>query len=182
MLIGAPDEIVGSAREAGAAWFLRVNAGGEPITSQRWTQDSAGVPGTAETGDHFGAALEMESGQTNPVQRYRNVASPCTPEARRCGPPLVPAPTRGCTTSGPGHEDPPGLRCPMKPPQLGARPRVRLEDPEHAEIEELVQHRRLVAIDGIEVKGSALLKSLPVEGRTSENAPVASSHNRFCVP
>jgi hypothetical protein len=57
VLVGAPDENVGSARDAGAAWFLRVNADGEPITSQRWTQDSAGVPGTAETGDHFGAAL-----------------------------------------------------------------------------------------------------------------------------
>jgi hypothetical protein len=57
VLVGAPDENVGSARDAGAAWFLRVNADGEPIASQRWTQDSPGVPGTAETGDHFGAAL-----------------------------------------------------------------------------------------------------------------------------
>ncbi|HST80679.1 MAG TPA: VCBS repeat-containing protein [Kineosporiaceae bacterium] len=57
VLVSAPDENVGSARDAGAVWFLRVNADGEPITSQRWTQDSVGVPGTAETGDHFGAAL-----------------------------------------------------------------------------------------------------------------------------
>jgi hypothetical protein len=57
VLVGAPDENVGSARDAGAVWFLRVNADGEPIAAQRWTQDSPGVPGTAETGDHFGAAL-----------------------------------------------------------------------------------------------------------------------------
>jgi hypothetical protein len=57
VLVGAPSEDVGSKRDAGAMWFLRVNNAGAPIASQSWTQDSPGVPGTAERGDHFGAVI-----------------------------------------------------------------------------------------------------------------------------
>ncbi|HST80772.1 MAG TPA: hypothetical protein VLL08_03400 [Kineosporiaceae bacterium] len=57
VLVGAPEEKVGSLRDAGAAWFLRVNAAGAPIASQSWSQNSAGVPGSAETDDRFGSVL-----------------------------------------------------------------------------------------------------------------------------
>jgi hypothetical protein len=57
VLVGAPDEKVGSVQGAGAVWFLRVNAAGTPITSQSWSQNSTGVAGTAETDDRFGSVL-----------------------------------------------------------------------------------------------------------------------------
>jgi hypothetical protein len=57
VLVGAPDENVGSVRDAGAVWFLRVNSAGAPMTSQMWSQNSPGVPGDAEKDDHFGSAL-----------------------------------------------------------------------------------------------------------------------------
>ncbi|BFU41777.1 FG-GAP repeat protein [Krasilnikovia sp. MM14-A1004] len=57
VLVGAPDESVGSARGAGAVWFLGVDRNGAPAQTQSWTQDSPGVPGGAEAGDHFGASL-----------------------------------------------------------------------------------------------------------------------------
>jgi hypothetical protein len=57
VLVGAPEEDIGSVRDAGAAWFLRVDAAGQPIASQSWSQDSPGVTGDPEAGDHFGAAI-----------------------------------------------------------------------------------------------------------------------------
>jgi hypothetical protein len=57
VIVGAPNENVGSVRDAGSAWFLRVNAAGAAITSQAWSQDSPGVTGAAETDDHFGSAV-----------------------------------------------------------------------------------------------------------------------------
>jgi hypothetical protein len=55
--VGAPNEDIGKARDAGAVWFLRVNAAGAAITSQSWSQDTASVPGVAEAEDHFGTAI-----------------------------------------------------------------------------------------------------------------------------
>jgi hypothetical protein len=57
VLVGAPEENVGSIRDAGSVTFLRVNAAGAAISSQSWSQNSAGVPGSAEKDDRFGAAL-----------------------------------------------------------------------------------------------------------------------------
>jgi hypothetical protein len=57
VLVGDPQEAVGKVLGAGAVWFLRVNAAGVAISSRMWTQNSPGVPGTAETEDSFGKAL-----------------------------------------------------------------------------------------------------------------------------
>ena len=58
LAIGAPFERVGGLFAAGAAHVLYGSASGLTGTgSQVWTQDSPGVPDTAESGDHFGDAL-----------------------------------------------------------------------------------------------------------------------------
>lgn len=57
VLVGDPQEAVGKVLDAGALWFLRVNAAGAAISSRVWTQNSPGVPGIAETEDGFGKAL-----------------------------------------------------------------------------------------------------------------------------
>jgi hypothetical protein len=58
LAIGAPSETVGGLFAAGAAHVLYGSASGLTGTgSQVWTQDSPGVPDTAESGDHFGDAL-----------------------------------------------------------------------------------------------------------------------------
>ncbi len=61
--VGAPDEAVGSRAGAGAVTFL-TSTRANPVTfaGVGITQDSAGVPGTAEAGDHFGASLAMLGG------------------------------------------------------------------------------------------------------------------------
>lgn len=57
VLVGAPQEDVGSVPDAGAVWHLPLNAAGAPVAAQSWSQDSAGVPGAPEAEDHFGAAV-----------------------------------------------------------------------------------------------------------------------------
>jgi hypothetical protein len=58
LAIGAPSETVGGLFAAGAAHVLYGSTTGLTGTgSQVWTQDSPGVPNTAERGDHFGDAL-----------------------------------------------------------------------------------------------------------------------------
>lgn len=61
--VGAPDEAVGTRAGAGAVTFL-TSTRANPVTfaGVGITQDSAGVPGTAEAGDHFGASLAMLAG------------------------------------------------------------------------------------------------------------------------
>jgi hypothetical protein len=44
VLVGAPQEDIGSVRDAGAAWYLRVNAAHAPAASQSWSQASIGMP------------------------------------------------------------------------------------------------------------------------------------------
>ncbi|MEV2255504.1 FG-GAP repeat protein [Streptomyces sp. NPDC050147] len=62
LIAGAPGEAIGSRTGAGAAWLLRggarglLDAGGA-ATSVAWNQDTSGVPGVAESGDTFGAAI-----------------------------------------------------------------------------------------------------------------------------
>jgi hypothetical protein len=58
LAIGAPSERVGGLVAADAVHVLYGSATGLTGTgSQVWTQDSPGVPDTAESGDHFGDAL-----------------------------------------------------------------------------------------------------------------------------
>lgn len=66
LAIGAPYEEAGGASDSGAVYVIYGTATGlaAPAASsaalplaQRWTQESAGVPGVSEDGDHFGAAL-----------------------------------------------------------------------------------------------------------------------------
>ncbi len=58
LAIGVPDEDVGRARDAGAVNLLYGSFQGLTVTGdQFWTQNSGGVAGAAESGDHFGAAL-----------------------------------------------------------------------------------------------------------------------------
>ncbi|WP_409061948.1 FG-GAP-like repeat-containing protein [Streptomyces sp. SYP-A7185] len=62
LVAGAPGEAIGSEKGAGAAWLLRGGAQGlldadGAATSVTWNQDTAGVPGVAEAGDAFGAAV-----------------------------------------------------------------------------------------------------------------------------
>ncbi|MFH8487640.1 FG-GAP repeat protein [Streptomyces longisporoflavus] len=62
LIAGAPGEAIGSEAGAGAAWLLRggarglLDAGGA-ATSTAWDQDTDRVPGVAEAGDAFGAAV-----------------------------------------------------------------------------------------------------------------------------
>lgn len=62
LVVGAPGEALGSGgtavRSAGAVTVLRGSSAGLTTAgAQMYTQDSPGVPGTAEPGDRFGAAL-----------------------------------------------------------------------------------------------------------------------------
>ncbi|MGA4844231.1 FG-GAP repeat protein [Streptomyces sp. G45] len=62
LIAGAPGEAIGSGAGAGAAWLLRGGAKGlldaeGTASSVAWNQDTAGVPGVAEAGDAFGAAV-----------------------------------------------------------------------------------------------------------------------------
>jgi hypothetical protein len=57
VLVGTPGEDVGARLDAGAVWFLKIDRNGAPAAVQSWSQDSPGVPGAAETGDHFGASM-----------------------------------------------------------------------------------------------------------------------------
>jgi FG-GAP repeat len=58
LAVGAAFEDLGGVLDAGAVNVLYGSAVGlAPQGAQVWTQDSPGVPGTAEQGEHFGAAL-----------------------------------------------------------------------------------------------------------------------------
>ena len=56
LAVGAPFEDVGTVKDAGGAGFYSVS--GDPGANDTFlTESSAGVPGTAQTGDHMGAAV-----------------------------------------------------------------------------------------------------------------------------
>ena len=58
--MGQPGEGLGTGQQQGAVTFLRGASGGLTATgAQSWTQDSAGVPGTAENFDRFGYILTV---------------------------------------------------------------------------------------------------------------------------
>lgn len=68
--VGVPGEDVGSAKDAGMVHLFRQTdiAGANAFKQDHaYTQNTAGVPGTAEQGDRFGAAVafgDMESGES----------------------------------------------------------------------------------------------------------------------
>ncbi|MBK9132723.1 MAG: FG-GAP repeat protein [Gammaproteobacteria bacterium] len=59
LAIGVPGEDVGSIIDAGAVRIVYGSGSGAPAagTEQIWHLDSVGIPGTAQSGDHFGAAI-----------------------------------------------------------------------------------------------------------------------------
>jgi hypothetical protein len=58
VVIGVPDEDIGTLKDAGTVQRLRTDPGTDAlIQATDVNQNSAGVPGTAEAGDRFGAAL-----------------------------------------------------------------------------------------------------------------------------
>ena len=66
LFVGAPGDVVDGRAEAGSVNVLRGSA------SRLITQNTAGVPGTAEAGDHFGASLA--DNQLPPVRTFKQVA------------------------------------------------------------------------------------------------------------
>jgi hypothetical protein len=62
VLIGAPDDTVSRKAGAGSATVGYVDDFGHVTSGHFWTQDKLGVPGTAEVGDHFGAAVYDAAG------------------------------------------------------------------------------------------------------------------------
>jgi hypothetical protein len=60
VVIGMPNAVVGSAVGAGAMIRFHPGASNATFTAEIWTQDSPGVPDTAEPGDHFGAAVTAD--------------------------------------------------------------------------------------------------------------------------
>ncbi|MFF8643877.1 FG-GAP-like repeat-containing protein [Streptomyces sp. NPDC015345] len=64
--VGAATETLGSAKKAGSVVVLRGSAGGLTGTgSKAFSQNTSGVPGTAETSDHFGASVELTDADGN---------------------------------------------------------------------------------------------------------------------
>ncbi|MGA5303249.1 FG-GAP and VCBS repeat-containing protein [Nucisporomicrobium flavum] len=71
LLIGIPGKKVGGKKEAGAAVVLKGSTSGVVATGAKWIdQNSSGVPGGAETNDHFGGGLAI--GKIN-KDKYRDV-------------------------------------------------------------------------------------------------------------
>ncbi|MEU7578550.1 FG-GAP repeat protein [Streptomyces sp. NPDC041068] len=57
LVVGADTEAVGTAKNAGSYWVLASPGAGKPFTGPAFSQNSAGVAGTAEADDRFGAAV-----------------------------------------------------------------------------------------------------------------------------
>jgi hypothetical protein len=57
LVVGTPDGWVSGQAGAGIVEFFAIDSGGSTAIVRWLNQDSPGVPGTAEAGDHFGASL-----------------------------------------------------------------------------------------------------------------------------
>ncbi|MFD9910910.1 FG-GAP-like repeat-containing protein [Streptomyces sp. NPDC059063] len=68
LIAGASDEAVGGAKKAGTYWILESTGTGKEFYGTAHSQNSEGVPGTAEAGDRFGAAVAVDdyNGDTYP--------------------------------------------------------------------------------------------------------------------
>ncbi|MFI7588624.1 hypothetical protein ACIB24_16255 [Spongisporangium articulatum] len=61
VVVGVPDEDIGTATDAGAMQRIRIDPDtGDLLTGQIFNQDIKGVPGKAEAGDRFGAAVSED--------------------------------------------------------------------------------------------------------------------------
>jgi FG-GAP repeat protein len=65
VLVGQPREDVGTVVDAGMVTLLPAPSGGTVRLPRAITEDSPGIAGKSETGDHFGAALSGGEGQLN---------------------------------------------------------------------------------------------------------------------
>ncbi|WP_314173721.1 FG-GAP repeat protein [Streptomyces winkii] len=66
LAIGAPGEDIGSTPDAGAVWTLRGGPGGLTATGARsFDQNHAGIPGTAEASDRWGAQVRLIDADKN---------------------------------------------------------------------------------------------------------------------
>jgi hypothetical protein len=71
LVIGLPGKKVGGKTDAGAAVVLKGASGGLTPSGSKWIdQNTSGVPGGAETGDHFGSGIAI--GKIN-KDKYRDV-------------------------------------------------------------------------------------------------------------
>jgi hypothetical protein len=116
LLVGVPDEDVGTLVNAGAVHsvFLRWGGSGE-VTGRVWTQGTTGVSGGPEPGDRFGASLAtivMEDGDEKNDALYAGVPGedlPGSPDTGllealgSVGPTLSPGTTIVPSTSEPGQ-------------------------------------------------------------------------------
>jgi hypothetical protein len=58
LLVGIPNQAVGGDDEAGVVALIRGSGSGlTAVGNQRWHEDRNGTPGSAQPGDHFGAAV-----------------------------------------------------------------------------------------------------------------------------
>lgn len=57
LVVGADAETVGTVRNAGSYWTLASTGTAKPLAGPAFSQNSAGVAGTAEADDHLGAAV-----------------------------------------------------------------------------------------------------------------------------
>ena len=86
LVIGAPNEDVGTAVDAGAITVVQLgcSAAGAIVTSSAvsWSQSTAGVPGSTATGGRFAAALgaSLVTCRGSPLQFRLVVGSPGQPE------------------------------------------------------------------------------------------------------
>jgi hypothetical protein len=71
LVIGLPGKKVGGKKEAGAAVVVKGGSAGITTTGAKWIdQNTSGVPGGAETGDHFGSGIAV--GKIN-KDKYRDL-------------------------------------------------------------------------------------------------------------
>ncbi|CAL9494179.1 FG-GAP and VCBS repeat-containing protein [Streptomyces sp. Tu 3180] len=97
--VGAESETVGSARWAGSVTVLRGSASGLTGTGAKsFTQNTSGVPGTAETEDHFGSAVHLTDADGN--GRAELVASAPAENAGAGSVWLLKSATSGITATG----------------------------------------------------------------------------------
>ncbi|MGV9885000.1 FG-GAP-like repeat-containing protein [Streptomyces sp. NPDC003006] len=59
LAVGAPGETVGTVADTGSVTLLKPS-GGAFTSGKAWHQETAGVPGVAEPGDHFGTSVRLK--------------------------------------------------------------------------------------------------------------------------
>ena len=107
--IGSPGEDVGSAKDAGSVTVLK-NSGIKLVNRLTFTQNSAGIAGTVEAGDRFGASLGFRDRRTMiigvPGEDVGAVVDAGSAQILRIGKSNISAPYPSLTENSPGT---PGL-------------------------------------------------------------------------